>query len=170
MKKDSFSTSYHWAMSNGASMIWLMFSAIFILPRNYTCKIFAWIILLFYHCCNIINITSLSSPVLSTSDCKCEGSRFESHQKFYMCLLDVCLYINHVCLLVLYNGLWLSGLGCLFLLQKYWSMMKVVGSSPATCSYSSTFLLSIQIRNFPTPLPYYLYVQLPHLGKKCCTT
>ena len=59
---------------------------------------------------------------------------------------------------------------CVFLLQKYWSMLKVVGSNPATGSYSSTFILSIQIRNFPTPLPYHMYVQLPHLGKKCCTT
>ena len=79
-------------------------------------------------------------------------------------------YCTHVCSYLLYIGLWLSGLSSLFLLQKYWSMLKVVGSNPATGSYSSTFILSIQIRNFPTPLPYHMYVQLPHLGKKCCTT
>ena len=80
------------------------------------------------------------------------------------------MYITHVCSFVLYSGLWLSGLSSLFLRQKYWSMKKVVGSNPATGSYSSTFILSIQIRNFPTPLLYQMYVQLPHLGKKCFTT
>ena len=65
------------------------------------------------------------------------------------------MYITHVCSFVLYSGLWLSGLSSLFLRQKYWSMLKVVGSNPATGSYSSTFILSIQIRNFPTPLPYH---------------
>ena len=37
-------------------------------------------------------------------------------------------------------------------------MQKVAGSNPGTGSYSSTFILSIQIRNFPTPLPYHIYV------------
>ena len=110
------------------------------------------------NCCNIIFITSLSCSGLSTSDCRYEGSRLASHQKFFMWLLDVCLYITHVCSLVLYNGQWLSGLSCLFLLQKYWSMLDVVGLNPATGSYSSTFILSIQIRNFPTPLPYHMYI------------
>ena len=57
--------------------------------------------------------------------------------------------------LVIHNGLWLSGLSCLFHLQIYCPILKVVGSNP-------TFILSIQIRNYPTP---HMYVQLPHLGK-----
>ena len=45
-----------------------MFSAICIQPRNYTCKIFAWILLLILdHCCNIDIVTSLSSSVLMCS-------------------------------------------------------------------------------------------------------
>ena len=114
----------------------------------------------FDNCCNKTIIISHSSSVLKTSDCRCEGSRFESHQKFFKLLLNVCLYITHVCSFVLYSGLWLSGLSSLFLRQKYWSMLKVVGSNPATGSYSSTFILSLQIRNFSTPLPYHMYVHL----------
>ena len=97
-----------------ASVICLMFSAICIQPRNYTLKFL--LLLGFYfsfldNCCNVDIIRSLSSSVPSTSDCRYEGLRFESHQKFFMWPLDVCLYISHVCLLVLYNGLWLmSGL------------------------------------------------------------
>ena len=108
--------------------------------------------------------------MLSTYDCRCESSRFRSHQKFFKLLLNVCLYISHVCSFVLFSSLWLSSLSSLFLHHMYWSMLKVVGSNPATSSYSSTFILSLQIRNFPTPLPYHMNVQLPHLGKKCCTT
>ena len=40
--------------------------------------------------------------------------------------------------------------------------IKVVGSNPAKGYWSSTFIPSIQIRNYPTP---HMYVQLPHLGK-----
>ena len=111
--------------------------------------------------------------MLSTSDCRCEGSRFEYYQKFFMLLLNVCMYITNVCSFVLYSGLWLSDLRCLFLRQKYWSMLKVIGLNPGSGSYSSTFILSIQIRKSPTPLPYHMFVQnvqLPHLGIKCCTT
>ena len=107
------------------------------------------------HCCNIDILTNLSSSMLSKSDYRCEGSRFESHPKFFKLLLNICLYITLVCLFVLYSGLRLSGLSSLFLHQKYWSMLKVVDSNPATGSYSTTFILSIQIRNFPTPLPYH---------------
>ena len=46
-------------------------------------------------------------------------------------------------------------------------LLKVIGSNPAKGSWSSPFILSIQIRNYPTP---HMYAQLPHLGKKCCTT
>ena len=120
--------------------------------------------------CNRVNLTSLSRSMLSTYDCKCESSRFESHKKIFKLLLNICLYITHGCSFVLYSGLWLSVLSSLILCEKYWSMLKVVGSNPATGSYSSTFILSIQIRNFPTPFPFHMYVQLPHLGKKCCTT
>ena len=108
--------------------------------------------------------------MLCSSECRYQGCRFESLHKFFKLVLKVCLCITHVCSIFLYSGLWLSGLSSLFLCQKYWFMPKVVGSNPATSSYSSTFILSIQIRNLPTPLPYHLYVQLPHLGKKCCTT
>ena len=89
------------------------------------------------YCCNIDILTSLSSSMLSTSD-RCESSKFESHQKFFKLLLNVFLYITHVCSFVLYSGLWLSGLSSLFLCQKYWSMLKVVDLNTATGSYSST--------------------------------
>ena len=101
--------------------------------------------------------------MLCSSECRYQGCRFESLHKFFKLVLKVCLCITHVCSFVLYNGLWLSGLSSLFLCQKYWFMLKVVGSNPATGSYSSTFILSIQIRKLPTPLPYHMYVQLPHL-------
>ena len=67
------------------------------------------------HCCNLAIITSLSSSVLSKADCSCEDCSLKIHQKCFMWLLDVCLYITHVCSQVLFNGLWLSGLSCLFL-------------------------------------------------------
>ena len=82
--------------------------------------------------------------MLGTSVCRCEGSRFESHKKFFKLLLNVCLYITHVCSFVLYSGQWLNGLCSLFLRHKYLSMLKVVGSNPATGSYSTTIILSIE--------------------------
>ena len=138
-----------------------MFSAICNQPRNNNCKYFAW----FYFSFLEYVLLCLSSSMLSTSDCRCKGSMFESHQKFFKLQLNVCLYITHVCSFVLYSGLWVSGLSSVLLRKKYWSMLKAVGSNPATGTNSSTFILSIQIRNFPTPLRYHMYVQLPHLVK-----
>ena len=46
-------------------------------------------------------------------------------------------------------------------------------SNPTKGSCSSTFILSLQIRNSTTPHPYHHgcdCAQLPHHGKKCCTT
>ena len=69
------------------------------------------------YCCNIDFLSSLSSSLLSTSEFVCKRSRFESHEKFFKLLLNICLYNTHVCLFV-YSGLWLSGLGSLFLLVR----------------------------------------------------
>ena len=107
-----------------------------------------------------------------TADVKISGSNLTRNVSFVFYLVDVCLYITHVCSLVLYNGLWLSGFSCLFLLQKYWSMLKVVvvGSNPATGSYSYYSVYTNKKFSHPSSLSYCMYVQLPHLGKKCCTT
>ena len=60
------------------------------------------------------------------------------------------LLVQHsVVTLIIYNGLWLSGLSCLFLLQNY---CMVVGSNPVDGS-----ILYTQIRNHPTPLLYHVY-------------
>ena len=64
------------------------------------------------------------------------------------------LYPLYVYPLIIHDGLWLSGLSCRFLLQIYWPIQKVVGSNPAKGCWSFTFILSIQIINYPTPHMY----------------
>ena len=55
----------------------------------------------------------------------------------------------------------------LWLYCIYCPMLQVVGSNPANGSFSSTFILSIQIRNYPASLPYHAHIaQLAYHGKK----
>ena len=63
--------------------------------------------------CVTMEITSLNSWVVSIADCRWEG-----------CMTPRCLLVHYsVGPLIIYNGLWLSGLICLLLLQNYLPML-----------------------------------------------
>ena len=145
-----------------------LFTVKYIQPRNYTCKIFGLILIfvvVYFVLKSLCQQVSLAQCLAhQTVDAQVAGSN--------LCRIFLvtprCLLVQYsVYPLVINNGLWLNGLSCLFLLQIYWPIMKVIGSNPAKGSRSSPIILSIQIRSYPTP---HMDVQLPHLGKKCCTT
>ena len=115
------------------------------------------------------NITSLSSWVVKVADCRFKGCRFKYSQNFYVTLR--CLTVeSSVGPIEIYNGLWLSGLGCLLLLQNYWPMLLVVGSTPTNGSFPHLYPVYKKQKNFPPLSPIMCFGSCSHHGKKCCTT